>query len=109
MTLLLFSISFAHMVIIGFVGCLVGTYIHLKKPIAHLAAYTNRKFVTSVKLQELCDSNLKFMDTSCGWPGSMHDSRIYGMSSLSRILEEKLRGTNYNFWVILNINLVYVL
>ena len=31
MTLLLFSISFAHMVIIGFVGCLVGTYIHLKK------------------------------------------------------------------------------
>ena len=97
MTLLLFSISLlAPMVKFDFVGCLDGTDIHLKQPIAHLAAYTNRKSVTSVKLQGVCDSNLKFMDISCGWPGSMHDSRIFGISSLSRILEEKLRGTNYH-------------
>jgi hypothetical protein len=36
------------------------------------------------------------MDISCGWPGSMHDSRIFGMSSLSRVIEEKLRENNYH-------------
>ena len=79
-----------------FIGCLDGTDIQIKQPIKHLAAYTNRKSVTSVKLQGVCDSNLKFMDISCGWPGSMHDSRIFEMSSLSRVIEEKLRDTNYH-------------
>ncbi len=69
----------------------------MKQPIQHLAAYTNRKSVTSAKLQGVCDSSLKFMDVSCVLPGSMHDSRIFGLSSLSRVLEEKLRGTNYHF------------
>ncbi len=79
-----------------FIECLDGTEIHIKQPLKHLAAYTKRKSVASVKLQGVCDSNLKFMDISCGWPGSMHDSRIFEMSSLSRVIEEKLRDTNYH-------------
>ncbi len=48
-------------------------------------------------MQAVCDSNKKFIDVSCGWPGSMHDSRVFGMSSLSRGLEERLRGLpNYH-------------
>ncbi len=32
-----------------------------------------------------------------GWPGSLHDSLVFGMSSLSRGLDERLRGLdNYH-------------
>ena len=53
-------------------------------------------YVGKASEKGVCDSNLKFMDISCGWPGSMHDSRIFEMSSLSRVIEEKLRDTNYH-------------
>ncbi|EFX64335.1 hypothetical protein DAPPUDRAFT_334309 [Daphnia pulex] len=43
----------------GTIGCLDGTEIHIKQPLKHLAAYTNRKSVTSVKLQGVCDSSCK--------------------------------------------------
>ena len=79
-----------------FLGFLDSTDIHIKQQIQHLAAHTNRKSVTSVKLQGVCDTSLKFMDISCGWSGSMHDSLIFGMSSLSRVIEEKLRQNNYH-------------
>lgn len=63
---------------------------------SQLPAYTNRKFVTSVKLQVVCDSNKKFIDISAGWPGSMHDARIFDMSSLSGVLEQRLEGTGFH-------------
>nr|CAH0103368.1 unnamed protein product [Daphnia galeata] len=81
----------------GTVGCIDSTDIRIKQNLRHLAAFTNRKSFTSVKMQAVCDSNKKFIDVSCGWPGSMHDSRVFEMSSLSRGLEERLRGLpNYH-------------
>ena len=77
-------------------GCVDSTDILLKQPLRHLPAYTNRKSVTSIKLQGICDSTLKFIDVSCGWPGSMHDARIFGMSLVGRTLGEKLENTPYH-------------
>jgi hypothetical protein len=72
------------------------TDIVLKQPLRHLPAYTNRKSVTSVKVQGVCDSSLKFTDISCGWPGSMHDARIFSMSLIGRSLVDKLENTRYH-------------
>lgn len=77
-------------------GCIDGTDIFLKQPLKDILAFTNRKSVTSVKLQAVCDSTMKFIDVICGWPGSMHDSRIFSMSTLGRTLNEKLEDTVYH-------------
>lgn len=73
-----------------------GCDIQLKQPLHHLPEYTNRKSVTSVKLQAVCDYSKKFIDVSCGWPGSMHDARIFNSSSLFQALDDKLNGTDYH-------------
>ena len=44
----------------------------------------------------VCDSNKKFIDISAGWPGSMHDARIFDMSSISGVLERRLDGTDFH-------------
>lgn len=77
-------------------GLIDTTDIKLLQPLRHLPAYTNRKSVTTVKLQGVIDGKKKFIDVSCGWPGSIHDSRIFQMSSLFRVIEDKLNGTNYH-------------
>lgn len=77
-------------------GLIDSTDICLTQPLKHLPAYTNRKSVTSVKLQVVANAKKKLIDVSCGWPGSMHDSRIFQMSSLSGVIEEKLNGTDYH-------------
>ena len=85
---------------VGFsiIGCVDSTDILLKQPLCHLPAYANRKSATSVKLQVkgVCDSTLKFIDISCGWPGSMHDARIFSMSFIGRSLDEKLDDTVFH-------------
>jgi len=48
-----------------------------------------------VKLQAVVDGKGRFIDISCAWPGSMHDSRIFRLSSLFQVLEEKLEGTDF--------------
>lgn len=76
-------------------GMIDTTDILIKEPLRHLAAYTNQKSTTSVKIQGVCDSRKFVLDISAGWPGSMHDARIYGMSSLSGAIDKKLAGTNF--------------
>lgn len=72
------------------------TDIDAKQILRHLRAYTNRKFKTTVKLQAVCDRHKRFMDISCAYPGSIHDARVFSLSSLSRGLEERLRRTPYH-------------
>lgn len=44
--------------------------------------YFNRKLFYSVVLQAVCDSNGRFIDVFCGFPGSAHDARILKCSPL---------------------------
>ena len=69
------------------VGAIDGSHIEIKAPLQKLEAYTNRKSYTSVVLQAVCDSNMKFLDVSIGWAGSMHDARIFRLSALGKRLE----------------------
>ena len=77
------------------IGIIDTTPIEIKQPLQQLAAYTNYKKKTVVKVQAVCDSKNRFIDVSIGWPGSLHDSRIYELSSLSGVIDKKLQGTPY--------------
>ncbi len=87
-----FIVFTASLLILGMIDT---TDILIKQPLRHLAAYTNQKSTTSVKIQGVCDSRKFVLDISAGWLGSMHDARIYGMSSLSGAIDKKLAGTNF--------------
>uniref|UniRef100_A0A3B1IRQ6 Putative nuclease HARBI1 n=1 Tax=Astyanax mexicanus TaxID=7994 RepID=A0A3B1IRQ6_ASTMX len=44
--------------------------------------YYNRKGFHSVILQGVVDHRLQFWDINVGWPGKVHDARVFGNSSL---------------------------
>jgi len=68
------------------IGAVDGSHIRIKAPLQQLESYTNRKSCTSVVLQAICDSKMFFLDVSVGWPGSMHDARIFRLSAIGKRL-----------------------
>ena len=47
-------------------------------------------------MQVVATRQLRFIDVSVGWPGSMHASRIFWNSSLSQALHVRLANTNFH-------------
>ena len=64
------------------IGAIDGSHIPIKPPTVDAEQYYNRKKFPSIILQAVCDQNLHFLDVYCGWPGSVHDSRILKNSPL---------------------------
>lgn len=54
-----------------------------------LSAYTRWIWKTTVKVQAVATLDLKFIDESVGWPGSVHNSTIYQNNSLLHALRTK--------------------
>ncbi|XP_052264182.1 putative nuclease HARBI1 [Dreissena polymorpha] len=72
----------------GVVGAVDGTHIACPAPISeHRSSFFNRKGFASLVLQVVCDSNLKFLDIYTGWPGSVHDARVYRNSPVAQKIE----------------------
>lgn len=71
----------------GIVGCIDGSHIPIPGPSDHRAAYVNRKGFPSIQVQAVCDDNLRFLDVFAGWPGSVHDARVFRNSPLHQLLE----------------------
>ena len=69
------------------VGAVDDTHIALKGPTNDREDYFNRKQFYSVVGQAVADADGKFLDVSVGYPGSMHDSRIFRYSMLSERVE----------------------
>ncbi|CAG2231006.1 unnamed protein product [Mytilus edulis] len=70
----------------GVIGAVDGTHISIRKPTDHPQSYLNRKKDYSIILQGVCDADMTFIDVFVGWPGSVHDARVYRNSPL----EEKV-------------------
>lgn len=78
------------------VGYIDGTEIKLaEKPSFDHESYFSRKHVYSIKVQAVCDYKLKIRHLVCGYPGSVHDARIYSNCALATKSEEFLSGSQY--------------
>ncbi|XP_060563710.1 putative nuclease HARBI1 [Ruditapes philippinarum] len=71
----------------GIMGTIDGSHIPIRTPSEFPENYINRKQYPSIVLQAVCDSKLLFIDVFCGWPGSVHDSRILKNSPLMDKIE----------------------
>ncbi|XP_065193200.1 putative nuclease HARBI1 [Sycon ciliatum] len=69
----------------GVMGAIDGCHIPIKAPKEAPDTYLNRKRFHSVVLQAVCDRNLMFTDVYCGWPGSVHDARVFDNSPLKQL------------------------
>ncbi|XP_071951910.1 uncharacterized protein [Antedon mediterranea] len=63
-------------------GAIDGSHIPILAPKESKADYFNRKGHYSVILQAVVDHKLRFTDTYVGWPGKVHDARVFRNSSL---------------------------
>lgn len=64
-------------------------------------AYYNRKGFYSLNVQVICDAHMKILNCNARFPGSTHDSAIWGLSVVKRHLEEKYFANElYSSWLI---------
>ncbi|XP_036327735.1 protein ALP1-like [Rhagoletis pomonella] len=66
----------------NFVGAIDGTHIRIKCPVNKHDEYINHKRFYSIQAQAVVDSDYKFTDVFIGYPGSVHDTRVFVNSPL---------------------------
>jgi len=71
------------------IGAIDGCHIKIDKPDNDPDSYINRKGYYSIQMQVVCDHNRKIIDFFAGYPGSVHDSRVFRNSPICNTLEEK--------------------
>ncbi|KAF2880995.1 hypothetical protein ILUMI_25211, partial [Ignelater luminosus] len=64
------------------IGCIDGSHIKIDKPTERSVDYINRKGYHSIVLQGLYNEHLNFIDIFIGYPGLVHDARVFRNSSL---------------------------
>ena len=64
------------------IGAIDGSHISIKAPRECPENYINRKDFHSIVLQACCDHEMFFTNCYCGWPGSVHDSRVLRNSDI---------------------------
>ncbi|CAH1954220.1 unnamed protein product [Acanthoscelides obtectus] len=102
---------FAEMRFPGAIGCIDGSHIKIDTPREDPDSYLNRKKFHSIQIsgkfvqypailcqymQVICDDNRKIKDVFIGYPGSVHDARVFRNSPLCQNLGQWCKD-----WVIL--------
>lgn len=85
----------------GVIGCVDGTHVKIFKPrldVQHL--YYNRKGYHSLNVMVVCDHKMIIRYVDANHPGSSHDSFIWNMSSLSRMLQTNFENGERNSWIL---------
>ncbi|CAM5141834.1 unnamed protein product [Natator depressus] len=76
---------------VGFPNCggaIDGTHIPILAPEHQAGEYINRKGYFSIVLQALVDHKGHFTNINVGWPGKVHEARIFRKSDLFQKLQE---------------------
>ena len=63
-------------------GAIDGTHIPIIAPQHHHTDYYNRKGYYSIVAQVVCDHEYKVLSVVAGWPGRVHDARVFTNFSL---------------------------
>ena len=63
-------------------GAIDGSHIPIIRPEESASDYYNRKGYYSIIMQAMVDHRGRFMDVCIGWPGKVHDARVFVNSSL---------------------------
>ena len=74
------------------VGCVDVCEIAMNAPNIDPNSYFNRKGFHSMKLQAICDKEMRFMDILAGYCGSMHDARVWNLSGILGKLQNHTRA-----------------
>jgi hypothetical protein len=61
-----------------------GTHIPILAPTDNHVEYVNRKGFHSVLMQAVTDCNYLYRDVVIGWPGSVHNARVFSNSTIFR-------------------------
>nr|CAI5854214.1 unnamed protein product [Callosobruchus analis] len=70
------------------IGAIDGTHIIRRKPKTDSESYINRKGCYSVNLQAVCNSQCIFIHCFAGFPGAVHDARIFRNSPVNDFLND---------------------
>lgn len=68
-------------------GCVDGTLIPIIRPSTFENAFVDRKGEHSINAVMVCGPEMQFYFVNANAPGSVHDARVFALSSLSRRLE----------------------
>ena len=79
-------------------GAIDGSHIPIQAPKLNHTDYYNRKGWYSIIIQAVVDSDYLFRDINIGWPGSVHDARVFANSKLYKKVCDGtlLQGHNRN-------------
>ncbi|CAA0805974.1 Unknown protein [Striga hermonthica] len=59
------------------IGALDGTHIRVEVPTNQVVQHTGRKGYTTKNVLAICDFDMRFTFVVAGWPGSVHDMRVF--------------------------------
>lgn len=89
-----------------FLGALDGSHIPIDRPKEDQRSYYNRKCYHSIQLQAVVNHKSKFIHVFIGYPGSVHDVRVFGESDLMEELHNLCNGL-YAFLLVIRFILIF--
>jgi len=64
-----------------------GSHFCIKAPLDQQDCYTDRKLNKSIIIKAICTSNFLFTNVNIGYPGRLHDARVFSNSDVFKKIE----------------------
>lgn len=72
----------------GIVGAMDSTHIKIKQPVRNANDFYDRNKNHSINLFAVCDEDCRFINIATGFPGRLHDARVFRNSPLGEALSD---------------------